>query len=317
MLSLSKHNKTFYKSHKAEEMQPMTVTTRRFLSCLPILFVTILLALPCQAGVDWEISNTLKTPAAPLDVAASLDGKWTFVLAEGGKLLVYSDKGALEETIAVDPAMDHIASSGLQAANLPDRVYLSSGKNKTVQTVTLDFSVPINVQGAPFLGPENAPVVIVAFSDFECPYCGTVGALFEEALAKHPKEVKVVFKQFPLAMHKQAQSAALASLAAHRQGKFWQYHDLLFENQKALSEAKYLELAKKLGLNLERFSKDSKAAVNQQALQRDIADAQLAGVRGTPTIFVNGRRLKERNSKDLQQMISQELGKHGKGGAAR
>jgi protein-disulfide isomerase len=295
----------------------MTMTARRFFICLPMLFATLFLTTPCQAGVDWEISNTLKTPTAPLDVAASLDGKWTFVLAEGGKLLIYSDKGALEDTIAVDPAMDHIASSGLQAANLPDRVYLASSKSKTVQTVTLDFSVQINIQGAPFLGQENAPVVIVAFSDFECPYCGTVGALFDEVLAKHPKDVKIVFKQFPLAMHKMAQSAALASLAAHRQGKFWQYHDLLFENQKSLSEEKYKELAKKLGLDLDRFNKDYKAPVNQQALERDMADAQLAGVRGTPTIFVNGRRLKERNIKDLQQMISQELAKRGKGGASR
>ena len=165
----------------------MTLTARRFLGCFPMIFATLLLTTPCQAGVDWEISNTLKTPTAPLDVAASLDGKWTFVLAEGGKLLVYSDKGTLEETITVDPAMDRIASSGLQAANLPDRVYLASSKNKTVQTITLDFSVPINIQGAPFLGPENAPVVIVAFSDFECPYCGTVGTLFDRGAGQTPQ----------------------------------------------------------------------------------------------------------------------------------
>jgi len=295
----------------------MTITTRRFWGCFPLLLATLILTAPCQAGVDWEVSNTLKTTTAPLDVAASLDGKWTFVLAEGGKLLIYTDKGALEDTIVVDPTMDHIASSGLQAANIPDKIHLTSSKNKTVQTISLDFSVQINIQGAPFLGQENAPVVLVAFSDFECPYCGTVGALFDEVLAKHPKEVKIVFKQFPLAMHKMAQSAALASLAAHRQGKFWQYHDLLFENQKSLSEEKYKELAKKLGLDLDRFNKDYKAPVNLQTLERDIADAQLAGVRGTPTIFVNGRRLKERNIKDLQQMISQELSKRSKGGASR
>ena len=295
----------------------MILTARRFFGCFPMIFAALLVTAPCQAGVDWEVSSTLKTPTAPLDIAASLDGKWTFVLTEGGRLLVYSEKGTLEETISVDPTMDRIASSGLQAANIPDRIYLSSAKHKTVQTVSLDFSVPINIQGAPFLGPENAPVVIVAFSDFECPYCGTVGGLFEEALAKYPKEVKVVFKQFPLAMHKQAQPAALASLAAHRQGKFWQYHDLLFENQKSLSEAKYTELAKKLGLDLERFNKDSKGAVSRQILERDMIEAQQVGVRGTPTIFVNGRRLKERNFKDLQQMINQELSKHTKGGVRR
>ncbi|MDG4474577.1 DsbA family protein [Thiovibrio frasassiensis] len=295
----------------------MALKAPRLFGCFPIIFAALILATPCQAGVDAEVSTALKTPAAPLDIAASLDGKWTYVLAEGGKLFIYSDKGTLEDTVTVDPAMDHIASSGLQAANIPDRVYLASSKNKTIQTVALDFSVPINIQGAPFLGPENAPVVVVAFSDFECPYCGTVGGLFGEILAKHPKEVKVVFKQFPLAMHKQAQSAALASLAAHRQGKFWQYHDLLFENQKSLSDAKYNELAKKLGLDLDRFNKDYKAPVSRQALERDMADAQIAGVRGTPTIFVNGRRLKERNIRDLQQMVTQELSKRSKGGASR
>jgi protein-disulfide isomerase len=295
----------------------MALTAQRFSGWLPIIFATLLLAAPCQAGVEWEVSNTLKTPASPLDIAVSLDGKWTFVLAEGGKLLIYSDKGVLEETIAVDPGMDRIASSGLQVANIPDRVYLVGAKNKIVQTISLDFSVPINIQGAPFLGPENAPVVIVVFSDFECPYCNTVGTLFEEALTKYPKEVKVVFKQFPLALHKQAQPAALASLAAHRQGKFWQYHDLLFENQKSLSEAKYIELAKKIGLDLEKFTKDYKAPATQQALQRDLADAQLAGVRGTPAIFVNGRTLKERNIKEMERMIAQELSKAGKGRAPR
>ncbi|MBU3937589.1 MAG: thioredoxin domain-containing protein [Proteobacteria bacterium] len=295
----------------------MLLTARRFFGCFSVILATFIVTPPCQAGVDWDVSNTLKTPTAPLDIAASLDGKWTFVLAEGGKLLVYSDKGILEETIPVDPTMDRITSSGLQAANIPDRIYLTSNKTKTVQTLTLDFSVALNTQGDPFLGPENAPVVIVAFSDFECPYCGTVGTLFEEVLAKYPKDVKVVFKQFPLAMHKQAQGAALASLAAHRQGKFWQYHDLLFENQKSLSEAKYTELAKKLGLDMEKFSKDSKAPATQQDLERDMADAQQAGVRGTPTIFVNGRRLKERNIRDLQQLIAQELNKRTKGGAHR
>lgn len=295
----------------------MTFKARFFPGLFPLFFAILILAAPCQARVEWEVSSTLKTTTAPLDVAASFDGKWTFVLAEGGKLYIYSDKGALEDTIAVDPAMDRIASSGLQAANIPERIYLVGGKSKTVQTITLDFPVTINTQGAPFLGPENAPVVIVEFSDFECPYCGTVSPLLEEALAKYPKEVKIVFKQFPLSLHKQARSAALASLAAHRQGKFWEYHDLLFENQKSLSEAKYLELAKKIGLDPERFSKDYKGPAGQQALGRDMADAQMAGVHGTPTIFVNGRRLKERNSKELLQMIAQELGKQGKGGARR
>lgn len=287
------------------------------LSCLTFAFLVLLFFSPSQAAVDHEAGNAIRTPAEPLDIAASLDGKWTFVLVRGGKLLIYSDKGTLEDTINVDPAMDKIASSGLAAANIPDRIHLSSSKNKSVQSLTLDFPVNINIQGAPFLGQENAPVVIVEFSDFECPYCGTVGPLLDEALAKYPKEIKIVFKQFPLAMHRQAKPAALAALAAHRQGKFWQYHDLLFDNQKSLSETKFTEIARKTGLDLEKFNQDYRSSQVQQALERDLADAQLAGVRGTPTIFVNGRRLKERNAKSLLNLISQELHKRGRKEDAR
>lgn len=291
----------------------MPAIARYRLFLLPLVFFAFFSVSPCRAAVYHEAGNSVRTPAEPIDIAASLDGKWLYVLAKGGKLLVYSDRGTLEDTIAVDPAMDKIAASGLPAANIPDRIHLASSKNKSVQSVTLDFPVAINIHGAPFLGPENAQVVIVEFSDFECPYCGTVGPLFEEVLAKYPKDVKIVFKQFPLGMHRQAKPAALAALAAHRQGKFWQYHDLLFDNQKNLSETKFTEFAKKLGLDMDKFNQDYRAAATQQALERDIADGQLAGVRSTPSIFVNGRRLKERNFSELNQMIQQELGKRGKG----
>ncbi|MFZ5774996.1 MAG: DsbA family protein [Thermodesulfobacteriota bacterium] len=279
---------------------------------LLVLLLTVCAAATAHAGVDWEIIANYKTPTTPLDVTASIDGKWTFVLSEGGKLSIFSETGTLEETLNVDPGMDRIASSGLSAIGVPDRLYLTSSKTKAVQAINVEFAAAIDTQGAPFLGTDNAPVTIVLFSDFECPFCGKVTPLLEDALNKYPGKVKVVFKQFPLPMHKQAQPAALAALAAHQQGKFWQYHDLLFENQKNLSEAKFGELAKQVGLDAGRFERDRKAPLLMQILDRDINDGRQAGVRGTPTIFVNGRLLKDRNSEKLHRLVDQELAKRTK-----
>lgn len=121
-----------------------------------------------QAEIDWEVNNTFKTDTAPLDVAGSIDGKWTFVLTEGGKLLIYSTAdGTLADTLQVDPSMDSIDVSGFQPANLADKIFLSSQKTKTVQEILFEFIKNINIEGSPFLGPVDAPVTIVVFSDFE------------------------------------------------------------------------------------------------------------------------------------------------------
>jgi protein-disulfide isomerase len=205
--------------------------------------------------------------------------------------------------------MDRIAASGLEAANIPEKIHLAGSKSRTVQTVNLSFSVAIDTRGAPLLGPENAPVTLVVFSDFECSHCSRVGSLLDEILARYPKQVKIAFKNFPLTFHQHAQPAALAALAAHRQGRFWQFHDLLFENQKNLSEAKFVEIATRLNLNLEKFNSDRKAPSTRQELERDLNEAHKAGVRGTPTIFINGRLLKERSMAQVQQMVDQELAK--------
>ena len=131
--------------------------------------------------------------------------------------------------------------------------------------------------------------------------------LFEQVLDKYPDSVKVVFKHYPLSFHKQAFGAALASMAAAEQGKFWEYHDELFINQNSLSSEKYLEIAQSLGLDLERFSLDMMRPSLRQKIEQDVADAKKAGVSGTPTIFVNGRILKKRDFASLSKLIDDEL----------
>ena len=131
--------------------------------------------------------------------------------------------------------------------------------------------------------------------------------LFEQVLEKYPESVKVVFKHFPLSFHKQAGPAAMAAMAAGEQGRFWEYHDELFFKQNRLGNELYLEIARAMGLDLQKFSLDIMRPSLRQRVEQDIADGKKAGVTGTPTIFVNGRRVKTRNLETMSRLIDEEL----------
>ena len=133
--------------------------------------------------------------------------------------------------------------------------------------------------------------------------------IIEQVLDKYPDDVKIVFKHFPLSFHKQAMPASLASMAAEKQGRFWEYHDALFQNQDSLSEAKYMEIAQSLGLDLKQFSLDMMRPSMRNKVEQDISEAKKAGITGTPTIFVNGRLLKKRELGAISKLIDSELGK--------
>ena len=126
-------------------------------------------------------------------------------------------------------------------------------------------------------------------------------------LEKYPKDVKVVYKHFPLRNHKQARPAAAASMAAHEQGKFWEYHDKIFADYRNLNDKKFLEFAEALGLDMERFTKSLRDPRILNIINNDVREAQRAGVRGTPTIYVNGKRLKDRSLRGFSAMIDREL----------
>lgn len=126
-------------------------------------------------------------------------------------------------------------------------------------------------------------------------------------LEKYPKDVRLVFKHFPLAMHPFARKAATATLAADRQGKFWEYHHKLFENMNSLSDQKFLDIAKELKLDINKFKKAVDDQALQAIIQKDTQNGSIAGVRGTPTIFVNGKLLTNRSLQGFQQMIDAEL----------
>jgi len=129
-------------------------------------------------------------------------------------------------------------------------------------------------------------------------------------LDKNPDNVKLVFKNFPRRRHKSAAKAAAAALAAKEQGKFWEFHDKLFENSRALNDAKIQEIAEGLGLDMEKFNSDIESPAIQQLIVRDMTNGQEVGVRGTPAVYINGKQMKKRRSLEVfQEMIDAEVKK--------
>ena len=154
----------------------------------------------------------------------------------------------------------------------------------------LDDPVPIPTLGSPVIGPPNARITLVEFSDFQCPYCSKAVAQINATLKAYPSDLKLIFKQYPLDSHPQAAISAAASLAAHAQSKFWQMHDVMFANRTKLSRVAILAWAKDLGLDMKRFTADLDSEAIRKAVLRDQADGDKAGVEGTPTVFVNGQK---------------------------
>jgi protein-disulfide isomerase len=133
--------------------------------------------------------------------------------------------------------------------------------------------------------------------------------VLEQVLEKNPNEVKLVFKNFPLRNHKFAMPAAIAAHAAEKQDKFWEFHDLLFKDYNSLNEQKVKEIAQQLNLDMEKFEKDQQDPQIRAMINRDLAEGNQAGVRGTPTIFINGRLLRNRSMAGFQELIEKALKK--------
>lgn len=148
--------------------------------------------------------------------------------------------------------------------------------------------VQIDISGASVLGDPNAPIALIEFSDFECPHCRMAEPIVKQVL-KEFKNVKWVFMNFPLQMHANAPTLAAAALAAGKQGKFWPYHDRLFENQGTVRQADLILYAQELGLDVRRFQVDLEASRSRVARERAIGDKLDLG--GTPTFFVNCRKV--------------------------
>jgi protein-disulfide isomerase len=168
----------------------------------------------------------------------------------------------------------------------------------------------INTKGSPRRGPEKAQLDLVEFSDFQCPFCSRVNPTLNQINKEYGDQVAIVFKHLPLRMHSKAPAAHAAAEAAHRQDKFWEMHDLIFANQRELTQEKYEEYAQQLGLDMDRFRKDSASPAVKKKVDADAAEAARLGVTGTPGFFVNGRFVSgAKPFESFKQLIDEELKK--------
>lgn len=169
------------------------------------------------------------------------------------------------------------------------------------------FDIP--TEGHPSLGPTDAPVTILEFSDFECPHCARSGEILHKIYLEFDGKVRIVFRQYPLWMiHPQSPKAAEAALCAYRQGKFWEMHNLLFAEQDSLDPEGLKKKASQLNLDRKAFDEclDSGACSND--VDRDLIDGSRAGVSGTPAFFVNGRPLEVKLSyESIRALVVEEL----------
>lgn len=154
----------------------------------------------------------------------------------------------------------------------------------------LEDPIKISTAGDPVRGPDNAKLTIVEFSDFQCPYCSTAAKQTSQVLKQFPKDVRLVFKQFPLDSHSQAEMGAEAALAAQAQGKFWEMHDLIYGGFPNLSRSIVEGYAKQLKLDMKKFDAEMTGHKYRDRVLAEEKEGEDAGVAGTPTFYFNGKK---------------------------
>jgi protein-disulfide isomerase len=166
----------------------------------------------------------------------------------------------------------------------------------------------LELDSSPSLGNPKAPITIVEFTEFQCPYCARIAPYLDTLTKKYPDKIRLVYKAFPLSFHPNARPAAAAAFAAGKQGKFWEYRWALSPHYQQLNDSTFIEVAKQVGIpNIEQFKKDMVMTPETQAhIERDMALGVKVGVQGTPNFYVNGKR-QDSFSPDLIEKMIKDL----------
>ncbi len=195
-----------------------------------------------------------------------------------------------------------------QAQSAQAEFFANLRKNANVKNKLLPPRIKINHDSSPFLGGENAKVVITEFSDFQCPYCANAAKVVKQLHEHYKDQIKIIYRNFPLNFHDQAQSAAIAAECANKQNQHWPMHDKIFDNQRNLSQENYLAWAKELNLDMVAFESCLTKQETLAEVEQDIKEATRIGVNSTPTFYINGLPLQGAGSlASFQEIIDSEL----------
>lgn len=258
------------------------------------LVAAIALAAQTPAAADWRKSETLGnvdlSSLTPIEKKAVLK-----LLREEDCSCQCGMKTA--ECIIKDPncsysrALAKIAIDGVkEGKSLVEISKLMDASPKAHRPKILEDPVSVPVAGSPVRGPADARITLIEFSDFECPYCSAAVKEVDALMAAYPKDVKLIYKQFPLDTHPHAEMAAEASLAANEQGKFWEMYEILFKNFRRLSHDNIFAFAQQIGLDMNQFKTDVESGKYKTVIHKDLADGEAAGVYGTPAFYINGQQ---------------------------
>jgi protein-disulfide isomerase len=176
-------------------------------------------------------------------------------------------------------------------AQIDDVVTELKEHERSSEPLSVEQQAAIAAPDAPSFGPADAKVTVVEFSDFECPYCARAAEVTSRLRERYADRVRLVFRQFPLSFHDNDRGAAEASLAAHAQGKFWEYHDRLFAHQDQLGRSALGEHARAVGLDVAALERALEDGLHAARVTGDVALGNEVAVQGTPTLFVNGQRV--------------------------
>lgn len=192
--------------------------------------------------------------------------------------------------------------------NALERKLVNELRGKASVTVNLKQErLVVNIEDRQFIGKKDAPVTIVEFSDFQCPYCQSTRPMVKQLTDAYPNDVKYVFMDFPLSFHKNAPKAHEAAHCAADQGKYWKMLEIIFKNQKTMGVEDLKKLAKEVGLNANKFDKCLDSGGYAKKVQESIQIGSDVGVGGTPTFIVNGVIMQGRSFDAFEQTIEQEL----------
>lgn len=279
----------------------------------------------------------------PADVVAIIDGK-AITAAEFDKYVEFDiyelraenaerlrDAAAemlLQRLVADEAAAEKIDAGALLAREITSKMKDYSDEErfalesafrdrlfqKYKAEILLDLPKPprfdVDTSDSASIGPADAKAVVVMFSDLQCSACAAAHPIIKNVIAEFPNKVRFVVRNFPLeSIHKDARNAALAARAAYYQGKFFEYAEILYSNQNKLDPASLLAYAKQIGLNEKQFETDMRSEKAAAAVDRDIQDGEALQINGTPTVYVNGIRLRRISPASLREAINSVLAK--------